>query len=403
LLPLTAFFHILRCAVARRHLNLESSFDKLANTYYFIFIMSRNPRQTVTMRDIARESGLSQPTVSLVLNGRCGSVRICDKTRRHVLDTACRLGYTKNALATALKTGKSKIIGVVCLLGSYHVPGLLGAFLESLQKQGYLMKLFGIVSERDEEFESAVRQFSEQCVDGVVCISLKCRHFAIMRKLDAAGIPLLCLDFQQEVEGVAVVDSADFEGMHEMTSYLIKCGHRRIGHVSNYDPWNRDAILDGAVIRRQGYFAAMHDAGLAVDEHSLCLVSPLSAIDPADIAVLDKFHEEYAPTALACFSDVTALKVLQWAYTRGIKIPDDLSVTGFAGLSESALAAPALTTMAQPFAEMGTYAAESLIGMICGKNFRRRKFSSTLIERDSVKKIDHQHLEDQAKSKGAAS
>ncbi|OQA88620.1 MAG: HTH-type transcriptional regulator DegA [Lentisphaerae bacterium ADurb.Bin242] len=339
----------------------------------------------ITMQDIAVAAGVSQPTVSLVLNGHSGIVRISEKTRNHILAAAKKLGYTKNALALAVKTGKTNIIGMVCLLSSKHVPNILSGFNSRLQEKGYLMKLFGIVYEEPEEFERSLRQCIEQRVAGMACISIKREHLMLLKPgLDKAGIPLVCIDSFCRLPNVPNIHSDDCNGMRKIVKYITGLGHRKIGYILNFHPRNPERMLEDANTRFEGFKAGMKEAGLPFDKNKVACISPMSRITPEELVTLDRLYDLFNPTALVCCSDIAAMKVLHWAYKRRIRVPDTLSVTGFAGLSECNITAPSLTTMAQPFGEMGSYAAETIIHLSAGKKGKGKFFPVELVPGEST-------------------
>lgn len=336
----------------------------------------------ISMKDIAGASGVSRSTVSLVLNGCSSAARICEDTRRNVLATAERMGYRRNEIARAIKSGKTNVIGIVGgFSGSYSLDIIMG-IAEACTDNGYFMKLLPVNNpdENPDVLGRAARQCVEHRVAGVICRSLRGHVLDELRsELDAMHIPMVLVDASSHHDWCSRVVSDDFAGIKEGVAYLLQQGHRRIAHVTS--PLN----LEFARIRADGYLAAMREAGFPECENMICEIGATQELYTGDKRRLAGFLKKHKPSAVICGSDPVAMKVLMLCHEMNIKVPDGLSVIGFAGLDYTCYSSPPLTTIEQPFAEMGAKAFELLLRHINGDHkICDLKLKTRLVIRDST-------------------
>ncbi len=330
------------------------------------------------MKDIAMETGVSQPTVSLVINGCSSAVRIGDKTRLRVLEAAERLGYRRNEIARSIKTGKTNVIGVIgSFTGTYSLDIITG-IAEACTGKGYFMKLLPLNS--PDDLGLAARQCVEHRVAGVICRALRGHTLDKLRtELAAMHIPIVLVDSSLHHDWCSRVVSDDFTGIKEGIAYLLKQGHRKIAHVTS------PLHLDYSQIRADGYLAAMREAGLLESGDMICEINDRLEFSDIDKGKVTGFLKKVKPSAVVCGSDPVAMKVLMLCREIKMDVPKDLSVIGFAGLDYTNFSSPPLTTIEQPFHEMGAKAFELLLQHIKGKRkFYDLKLKTCLVIRDST-------------------
>lgn len=307
----------------------------------------------VRMTDIALEAGVSRSTVSLVLNNKHTAVGIPESTRRRVLSAATQLGYRPNELARAMVTGKNRVIVYLLHDPSQEVASriLKGALTEA-EKHGYLVKLVG----REGPFDE---RDIERCVGlrpvGVMALYVTPSVTEYLQKEMARyNIPVVLLDSSFPLEGVTRVLSDDIEGIWQGISHLYSLGHRRIGYISG-------ARSSGAAtLREEGYRRAMAQLGLPVPDGYVTYGDwHIPTTQEAAEGLLR--HPEGRPTAVFCADDKTALIASRTADRLGFRVPEDLSIVGFADLEMARYGNPPLTTIAQPFADLGAAAVRSLL------------------------------------------
>ena len=284
----------------------------------------------VTSKDVAREAGVSQTTVSFVLNGR-DEHGLSAETRRRVLETAKRLGYVPSGAGRALRKGRSNV--VLCVVPELPVAEAMEQFKlalgRSLGEAGYTcvyMHHAGTATPLAELW---------QHVQPAVVVAFGGLPPADARSLLRAEIPLL--------DGVIMPGGAGLTGLSQedvgrlQVEHLAARGHRHIGYAALDDPRERPFCLP----RLAGATRACADLGLPSPQ----VVSMRYARASARAAVMEWTQGVTPVTAVAAFNDLLALAVLASCRTQHIAVPDDLALIGVDDLPVSSLAAPALTTI----------------------------------------------------------
>lgn len=310
----------------------------------------------VTMNDIADRAGVSQATVSYVLNGRSDGIRIREETRQRILDMATELGYRRNDLARAMVTGKSFVLGFLTrnpsAEGSSRI--LVGAHEEANQ-HGYFVKMLPIAGGAD--FRTSIQRCMELRLAGILVQNLGQDALDYLQaETSRFKMPVVMMDDVPPQQWGSCVMSDDDGGMQAGLEHLVQLGHRRIGFISA----QANSIL--AVERERKFRVSMKRANLDVCEEHVAFT------DWQDTAVIEAGvrslfgRSSTRPTALMCAGDMIAMVTQRTARALGMDVPRDLSVVGFANFLMSNFADPPLTTVAQPFEEIGRIAVRSLLG-----------------------------------------
>jgi len=305
-----------------------------------------------TIARVAQEAGVGVGTVSRVING---SSSVSEATRRRVLDVVAELGYEPNATARALSTGRTRSVGIIApFFTRPSVIERLRGVAPMLAAAGYQLVLFDV--ERPEQREGVFRSVIGR-VDGLLSISLAPPK-ADMRRLAAAGIPLVLVDQAHEELPSVIVD--DVEGGRLATSHLLELGHRRIGFAGD----TVDGVHGASASSRRcvGYQRALGDAGVPV-RPDLVKLRPHGR-EGAEIA-RDLLGLKSPPTAVFAASDLQALAMIEAFEALGARVPDDLSVVGFDDVELARYAG--LTTVSQPLEDSGTKGAELLLSALEGE------------------------------------
>jgi DNA-binding LacI/PurR family transcriptional regulator len=309
----------------------------------------------VTIKDIARRARVSHSTVSRAL--RDDHV-IPGKTAERIKRLAARMGYVPSAAARSLKTSHSRALGVVV---TNIADPFLGEVVRGIEDASRLANysLFLSASYHDGQREKMVlRVLAEHRVEGVIICSSQVSE-SHLRNLERSGVPIVLVNNQVAGDFAHSISHDDVAGGHAVTRHLLGLGHRRIAYLGNAS--GGQANLD----RCAGYQAALAQAGAA---------SPagwqLAAAGgrPADAlpAVEDFLRLGPRPTALVCFNDMLALGALHRLKRAGVRVPADVSVTGFDDVFVAEYADPPLTTFVQPKYQLGRDAAELLLGLLSG-------------------------------------
>ncbi|MCL3880859.1 LacI family DNA-binding transcriptional regulator [Marivita sp. GX14005] len=301
----------------------------------------------VTAFDVAARAGVSQSAVSRVFSGASAS----GETVRKVREAAEALGYRPNVLARSLITGRSRIVGmVVAYLDNPFYPDALERFSRAFQSEGYHTMLFTLPESAPErECDRIVQQMLDHQVDGLVLASVGLSD-ALAARCAAAGIPVVLFNRGQSGSALAQVTSANRAGGAKVAEFLIAAGHRRIGHISGWQgsSTGRD--------RTQGFIEALRAAGWELAGIEEGRYDHGAAIRAADRLI------ENDVDALFVGNDHMAFAVMDHLrFTRGLSVPEDVSVIGYDDVPMAAWAGYELTTVRQPVGRMVSAAVAALL------------------------------------------
>ena len=315
------------------------------------------PRVSVTLRDVARESGVSVTTVSRVLNQRESGVPIRESTQRRVEETAARLGYRPNLLARSLRGQRSTLIGVIArdISDPFHIQILKGVNARALER-GYHLFL-GDVDYRSEEAVAYGSMFARSHADGIIVIGdIQGGEAAIAEIAEHHGSLVGVTDrtSRRPYPGV-YADSVAGTGL--ALEHLWGLGHRSIMCVSDI------RTADGRE-RIESYerFMREHGAEERIDVQVTDQVTGLAYELGQRLFRRNPVGRSYS--AIYATSDASAIGLLQAAHQSGIEVPRELSVVGFDDIDFSQFTIPPLTTIQQGGIEMGRAAVELLIRLI---------------------------------------
>lgn len=306
-----------------------------------------------TIKDIAKITGYSHSTVSRAL--RANSL-ISRETTERIRQVAQEMGYQPSAAARSLKTNRTEVLGVIVnSLSDPFFSEILYGIEESAQEAGY--SLFIAASQHDPYRErNIVQTMLEQRTDGVIICS---SSFGAEqgRQFLSHGFPIVAVNHQAAENFHYSIYHDDVDGIRQITQHLIDLGHRRIAYLGN--------SLSGRTTmdRLAGFILEMEEAGLSVPDEYMYQVA--GGTPELGIEAFQYFHQlTIQPTAIVCFNDMLAVGVLKACEQAGIKVPDELSVTGFDNISYSAFTCPSLTTLDQPKRSIGKEAAQLLIDLL---------------------------------------
>lgn len=334
----------------------------------------------VTIQDIAEKAGVSMTTVSLVLNNRGEKLRIAGRTSKRIKELADEMGYCKNNLAYAMTTGKTNTVGLIGQWeGSYGADTLKGILMQ-LDRKEYSAK-FLFHHNKMQRIEECVRKCIEHRLTGVICNCLNETEIAFLHEeFSKVSIPFVMVDNAVTDKKCSHIYSDDFDGSRQVGEYLCKLGHKKIIYVT--PPMKDNAY---AVKRYAGFIEGLKNSGIAWDDRQICVVDAYYEITESFSGNTLRAIAENKATAAFCCTDPVAMKFMKVASGAGIRIPEDFSVVGYAGLDYSLWSIPALTTVRQPFEDMGRMAAEVLLAEIEKKTpARDLKLSVELIVRQST-------------------
>jgi DNA-binding LacI/PurR family transcriptional regulator len=310
-----------------------------------------------TLDEVARRAGVSRTTVSYVLNNRRRrDGTIGEDTRRRVLEAASALGYQRNELARAVLAGKAPILTILSDDEDLGVKAnIIAGAMEAATREDHLVKL---LSRPHNVVDSAiVNSCVKWRVSGVLALNVdRASLDAHYAEFVDRGIPLVMVDNVPSRPWAARVVSDDGQGIRLAVEHLIGLGHQRIAFL-NGPLWNSLERWRDASFR-----LVLMEHGLPVDEE-LFASAPWADLPAMEEAARRLLALPDRPTAVVCSSTGMAISTQKAARAAGLRLPDDLSVTGYADSGVSLYADPPLTSVAQPFKEMGRVAARHLIAL----------------------------------------
>ncbi|MDZ4695541.1 MAG: LacI family DNA-binding transcriptional regulator [Deltaproteobacteria bacterium] len=304
-------------------------------------------RTAITIREVAREAGVSTATVSRVLSGHDDVVS--EGLAERVRAVANRLRYQPNRAARSLRAQKNNLVGVV-------LPGPLDSFFSGvlegidrwLQDHDHALVL-AHSQDNPARHRICIERFVAQGASGIIVATPSTLSHL------PAGFPLATIDCERSPEEGDTIGVNDFDGAQLGIAHLLKLGHRRIGLVAG------PAGIPTTSQRLQGCLAALKKAGLPLREH-LLVHAPLSHEGGFHAATrLAEQPKAERPTAVFVMHDKLMQGVLRLLRDRHIEIPRDLALVGFGDSPWMAEHAPRLTVIAQPSRELGRMAAQSIL------------------------------------------
>ena len=331
----------------------------------------------VTMTDVARLAGVSQATVSLVLN-KTGGKRVSKATQDRVMSAVEQLGYRVNSAAKTLREGRSQLIGF--LSDRVATSPFAGQIIEGAQQraseEGALLLIVNTGGDAAVE-EQAIESLLARQVDGIVYAAMYHRVLTLPPALH--DVSTVVLNAEVPAADTPAIVPDEFQGGADATRHLIESGHSRIGFLNVNSLSSR---LPAAVDRFEGYLTELRAAGLSLD--SRYVRHGQGNVEDGFHLAMEVLSEAERPTALFCGNDRMAWGAYQACQTLGLDIPGDVSIVGF---DDQELIShnlrPRLTTVALPFLEMGRAAVDALV---TGKTDEAevRKITCPLVTRESV-------------------
>lgn len=327
-----------------------------------------DPTRPPGMTDVARLAGVSHQTVSRVLNDP-DVVR--PATRDRVLAAIAQLGYRRNMPARALATRQSRLLGVIVAEGGYHGPSSTSSAIQTAAREhGFGTLVASIRNTTDTEVSQVVDLLLLHAVEGIAVIAPE--PPLIERLKEARGIPtVLIADGVTPPAGMHVVAVDQYRGACLATEHLLATGRRDIAHVRGPQSW-----FD-ARERERGWADTLAGADVAPGR---LVAGDWSA---ASGHAAGEQLASSPPDAVFASNDLMAVGLLSAFGERGIRVPEDVAVVGFDDIAGAAYLTPPLTTVRQPFAELGAASVDALLEAIAGRDVRPRHIEPALVVRRS--------------------
>lgn len=313
----------------------------------------------VTIRQVAKEAGLSVSAVSKVLHGGGSSIRVGTASAVRIRETAARLNYIPNAVARNLRSSRTHTVGVIFenlsgfadgpLYSMYLLDGLAKAFFP----RHYRLSIFP-----ELDHEDILGTLADGQIEGVVWCKLA-RDEATLRLIHDCPIPIVALNARSpEVDSEAVFIGCDNEGgIGQAVDHLVSLGHRHIAFLCE----SQERLTPDSEARQEGFRMRMANYGLDSGPEALLGWS----------WNLEEFGSWWNAgpdtTAIICWSERCAASLLERAQEKQVKVPEQLSVVGFDSTPFCDVLTPRLTSVRQPIREMARLAGETLLSVIRGE------------------------------------
>ncbi|MGW7432703.1 LacI family DNA-binding transcriptional regulator [Streptomyces sp. NPDC054861] len=320
-----------------------------------------------TSRDVARAAGVSQATVSLVLGDKWRG-RVSERTAQSVRDAAQGLGYRPNLAARNLRLGRTRtaLLVVPALTNEFFARVYTGAATVAARHD------FGVVLYPSPDGVGPARDpfaSARAALDGVIASSMAADALTAIRGTD---LPLVMLDSDPSDAGAAAHVNLDIaDGMRQVAEHLLGLGHRRLVHLASAVPsWTFD-------VRAAALAEALRDVSVRTVRAPLDVDGARAAAEAALTAPGPR------PTALVCDDDILAAGACKAARRLGLRVPEDVSVTGFDDLALATAVEPELTTVRLPAERVGEDGMTALLAVLDGRAPDSGGLPVTLVARGS--------------------
>lgn len=312
---------------------------------------------TPSIKDVARRSGVSYKTVSRVINGEAP---VSADTRQRVQQAIAELGYRPHHAARSLRRGRNSTLRLLMPTGTARFllnpfqDEVVAGVVDAASRHGYAVLIEPVAPPDRPELALG---FAERRADGTILVdsTIPCRPAAALRD---SGTPAVVVANRDIDPALGWID-ADFRGgADRMVGHLLDLGHRQVAHLTD------NPTLRSTQQRRFGYEDALRRAGIAPDPALIVHAGQLRHEGYAATELLLAGDREF--TAIFCVNDLTAFGAIECLLRQGLRVPEDVSVTGYDDIYMSRYAAPPLTTVDIPWYEMGAAAVEQVIGAVDG-------------------------------------
>lgn len=327
-------------------------------------------QKVATIKDIAKELGISTSTVSRILNGK--NQRNEELVNR-VKETAIRLNYQVNTSARGLRTRKSGLLGIIVpQINDEFFAEVLSGIEQVADARGYNLMICQSNESREKE-EQLVKSLILCNVEGVlISLTKHTNDLSFLRSIHSASKKVLLFDRVIRQEEFYYIQQNDSRGTYTAGRYLIQRNSRKFLYLGLSRDLNNDHE------RLSGYNRVMEEFGL-----EMCKVAYVEEFDRVHRILTDAWDPSY--DTVVCYNDHIAAEVLAFFNEKNIAVPDQVAVCGFDNRSLCKYTSPMLTSVEQPTRLIGQLAANTLLGHLNNSDFQRYRLENNLIVRGSTR------------------
>jgi DNA-binding LacI/PurR family transcriptional regulator len=315
-------------------------------------------KRRATIIEVAERAKVAFSTVSRVMNGGYASQKVRDRVEK----VARELGYTPSSIARNLKMGRQGCIGVVTVStqGAWFTQ-VLGGIEAALQDKNVSALLSSLAFQDRYDSSTVERWIAERRVDGLIFARCTPRERDLVATARKARIHMAFVAPDEHFAAGPLFATRNREATFSLAQHLLRLGHKRIGFLGG------PKVSVDTRDRLRGLREGLAERGVTIDKENITFADsygPASGIAFAQHWLATR--RARAPTAIVCGNDDLALGFLRTVLQHGVRVPQEVSVTGFDGIPEGALYWPGLTTVDQPSYELGLAACRALLRMIEG-------------------------------------
>lgn len=309
----------------------------------------------VSIKDVARAAGVSDKTVSRVVNGE---PNVTPDTSERVRLAISALGYIPNLAARSIRSSRTNILGIITdFVATTPYSGDIVRGIQSWAEANGRTVLLASTDGNPEKEREIWRTFAAHRIDGVLFVAMYRR--VVSPETGGVTIPTVLVNARPEVVGShASIEPDDFGGAQALARHVLGLGHRRVGYVQ------LNPLLLGATQRLEGFLAVAREAGLPAEDVRIRLgmEGPIGREENFVYReVRGLLSDANRPTALFCGNDEMALQAYLAALHLGLRVPEDVTIVGYDDFRTVSLGLkPELTTAALPYFDLGWQGAEKL-------------------------------------------
>lgn len=312
----------------------------------------KNTKKTLTSRDIAKLAGVSQTTVSRVLQG---SDLVRPETRQAVLDVISNQGYQPSPAARSMRTRRNNTVALVVASLTINplYPVLLQLLAAALRQRG----LHSVVWEAEDFNEDALNALSGGAVDGVIVATAMDAALPLLTRI-AEQRPVVLVNRTVSSDAFDQIASDNLSGAAAVAAYFDENHRRKVGLISSLTQPSPSPIRD----REAGFLAELHRRGIAMPDGTIARVPHYSYQTGRDAA--RQLLERHTLDAIFCANDIVAIGALDGVRACGLRVPDDVWVVGYDDIPMCAWDAINLTTVQQPLGTIAETAVERMVARL---------------------------------------
>lgn len=346
----------------------------------------------VTIRDVAKESGFSSTTVSIVLNNAPLARYIPANTKKRIERAAQKLGYRPNQFARSLRSKRSHTVGVMVFDMTDPFCTLILRGIENTLYQASYLPILTDVHNEGSRFERYLEMLLDRRIEALIVIAnWVFVDINLLADLEKSSIPTAMIGCELKTDSISSVIVDNEVGGHLALEHLHSFGHRRIAIIRG------PKTLTDSSPRWRGIRRFAKESGLELDSRLIVDMpesrDPLSSVELGYKLTEDLIRQKKPFSALLAFDDMSAFGAIRALNKAGVKVPEQCSVIGFDDVATSSIYTPSLTTVRQPMETMGASAVGVVldgINAVLEKREvtpRHRKVAPELVVRESTRRV----------------